>query len=545
MAAPHAATYLTRAPPQEEPRTPLEPTSVNVGRASGNEDFSEMLQEGLQASPPPLKFAHEAAKVDSSKPPLTLDYNNLLRHNFAARQANASVAPLVQNTSIADNHPVETDTPSSQPPTLSPSSDADVYLRRSTSTASLPRRTPSIRTTLYSTAGSISPGSTISSPQLAAMMDITPLPSPLGVGKDPFGLGLHSRSRASSAASRTEVQSDYITAKTTILTSPPKRKQYHGLRPSSADVQNSSPATTRFATTNTPPSHRSVSDYVPEPLSSPKPRNLAVSTCVPPADQAPATAGLQREEYLGEKRGVATTLQKPPSPPESSSSELLSGDDDEDAAVSTKTPRQEFYTAVSIASSHQKRYKSIRLLGQGTFSKVYLAVRQIESGQDDIDWNRESLTLIGAKARSLRAVAVKVIEHGPAGGADEERIEVSLKREVEILKSINHPCLVHLKAIGQQEKRSLLVLNYCPGGDLFDLATEWSQYLSPGLIRRIFSELVSATRYLHAKYIVHRDIKLESSCGHFVTFDPLLIRPRCALLPAPHGVTRCVRLAED
>lgn len=111
---------------------------------------------------------------------------------------------------------------------------------------------------------------------------------------------------------------------------------------------------------------------------------------------------------------------------------------------------------------------------------------------------------------SQKLVAVKIIEYGPAGGADEDRVEVSLKREVEILKSVNHASLVQLKAFGSDERRALLVLDYCPGGDLFDFATSAMKTLSPPLIRRIFAELVAAVRYLHANYIVHRDIKLES-----------------------------------
>lgn len=112
---------------------------------------------------------------------------------------------------------------------------------------------------------------------------------------------------------------------------------------------------------------------------------------------------------------------------------------------------------------------------------------------------------------SQKLVAVKIIEYGPAGGADEERVEVSLKREVEILKSVNHPSLVQLKAFGSDDKRALLVLDYCPGGDLFDFATsDMKCLMTPPLIRRMFAEMVGAVRYLHANFIVHRDIKLES-----------------------------------
>jgi protein-serine/threonine kinase len=116
----------------------------------------------------------------------------------------------------------------------------------------------------------------------------------------------------------------------------------------------------------------------------------------------------------------------------------------------------------------------------------------------------------GLAPTTQKLVAVKIIEYGPAGGADEERLEVSLKREVEILKSVNHPSLVQLKAFGSDEKRALLVLDYCPGGDLFDVAASGVKPMSAAVIRRIFAELVDAVRYLHGNYIVHRDIKLES-----------------------------------
>jgi len=150
----------------------------------------------------------------------------------------------------------------------------------------------------------------------------------------------------------------------------------------------------------------------------------------------------------------------------------------------------------------RRKFRQLRQLGQGTFSKVMLAT------QERIPAN--PTPEIEEHLDPGKLVAIKIVEHGPAGGADEQRIETSLKREVEMLKSLSHPSLVHLKACEYQESRALLVLDYCLGGDLFELASQRSDLLTPMIIQRIFAELVQAVRYLHTNWIVHRDIKLEN-----------------------------------
>jgi len=161
----------------------------------------------------------------------------------------------------------------------------------------------------------------------------------------------------------------------------------------------------------------------------------------------------------------------------------------------------EYFTVRSAHEDYKRKWRSVRTLGQGTFSKVVLATsQQLPSGTSYDEKHLDPRKL----------VAVKIVEHGPAGGADEERIEVSLKREVDILKSVTHPSIVQLKALEYTDERALLVLSYCPGGDLFELASEHRSILQPNMVQRMFAELVGAVRYLHQNYIVHRDIKLES-----------------------------------
>jgi protein-serine/threonine kinase len=210
---------------------------------------------------------------------------------------------------------------------------------------------------------------------------------------------------------------------------------------------------------------------------------------------------LRREQYLASQRGIVPA-QVPaglPTPPASNASNRSVTDEEDHVSEEDENK----YIAVRHGAQMKKKlWRPVRQLGQGTFSKVYLATCERTPAKDPLD--EKSLD-------PRKLVAIKVVEHGPAGGADEERVELSLKREVEMLRLVSHPSLVHLRAFDHNEAQALLVLTYCPGGDLFDVASDHRDILSIDIVQRVFAEMVSAVRYLHEKLIVHRDIKLESS----------------------------------
>lgn len=374
--------------------------------------------------------------------------------------------------------------------------------------------------------GSLSPGSAFSSPALNALVDLTPLPSPLVMSDSPGswtrgGVSFRPRSRGTSGSSRDDSFAMFSRGGT-LSPSPSLKKKGHQKLKTAGEQAVDASMQTQHKSDASRERHRSVSEFRPDAMHNIGLRHVTISNVAPQTAQPDTTfeSQLHREAYLAARRGLVPAGL--PTPPASNRSVTESEEDDvaEDDKIDYITVRQGPHMV-------KKLWRPVRQLGQGTFSKVWLATSEKRSANDPL----EETTLDPRKL-----VAIKVVEHGPAGGADEERVELSLKREVEMLRSVSHPSLVHLRAFDNGDSQALLVLTYCPGGDLFDVASTNRDLLGVDLVQRIFAELVSATRYLHDKLIVHRDIKLESISHRSVCAgQPVLISHQmsCLIFPSP------------
>ncbi|GJC88703.1 serine/threonine-protein kinase PRR1 [Colletotrichum liriopes] len=387
-------------------------------------------------------------------------------------------------------------------------------------------------------ANSLGPASATSScmpsPILSAMSDVTPLPSPLLSGDSPgpwkrLGVRPPSRDQMHNPTPDSVLVSATGESIAAALANASKRKVYAGLVAEGAEGAGGK------GQANGKAEHarnRSISEYIPDPNYVPK-RHITVSGSHTKPANGPDSGHephMRRELNLAESRGLTPAIAQPPTPPPSESSR----DSTDTASSKPKSTISEYFEAYDRRDRKKRRWRAVKTLGQGTFSRVMLATSRMEDDDDSVQ--ADSLTPISQLSQPFRKtlVAVKVCEHGPRGGASEERIEMSLKRELEIMQSISHPSLVHLKAWNIEPSRAILVLSHCPGGDLFDVATSHRQLLRPALLRRMFAELVGAVRYLHERRIVHRDIKLENVLVNLTA--PELGDPATDWRTYPHSV---------
>mmetsp|Transcript_13945 Transcript_13945/g.18187 ORF Transcript_13945/g.18187 Transcript_13945/m.18187 type:complete len:546 (+) Transcript_13945:294-1931(+) len=93
------------------------------------------------------------------------------------------------------------------------------------------------------------------------------------------------------------------------------------------------------------------------------------------------------------------------------------------------------------------------------------------------------------------------------------RLEI-LKREIEILQTLNHPNIIKLVDVFEDEKYIHLVQELCTGGELFDqiIAKAKSEegHYSERDACKIVKKILEAIAYCHEHHVCHRDLKPEN-----------------------------------
>ena len=139
---------------------------------------------------------------------------------------------------------------------------------------------------------------------------------------------------------------------------------------------------------------------------------------------------------------------------------------------------------IDYKSNYIGEYIINQTLGIGTFSKVKLGINK---------YTKEK-------------VAIKLLEKNKiTEKSDLERIF----REMSIVKTLNHPNIVKTHEIFDNEKYYFMIMDYCPGGELFDYIANKIR-LNEEESSFFFYQIINAVEYIHSKGIVHRDLKPEN-----------------------------------
>lgn len=136
------------------------------------------------------------------------------------------------------------------------------------------------------------------------------------------------------------------------------------------------------------------------------------------------------------------------------------------------------------ASNLIGQYLLLQTLGEGEFAKVKLGMH-IETGEE---------------------AAIKLMKRETL---DSPSRLAKVQREIAVLKACSHPNIVKLYNVIENERYIAIVLEYASGGELFDHILA-HRYLKERDACRLFAQLISGVSYMHAKNIVHRDLKLEN-----------------------------------
>jgi len=138
---------------------------------------------------------------------------------------------------------------------------------------------------------------------------------------------------------------------------------------------------------------------------------------------------------------------------------------------------------VSVKEDIESDYELGEMLGSGAFAIVYKA-KNLETGEQ---------------------VAVKKIKKNVVKDSEIK----NLRLEVKILTELNHPGIIRLIDVYEEEEFLFIITELMEGGELLDRLSERKTFCEEDAIQLV-KNILEAIRYLHDLKIAHRDLKPEN-----------------------------------
>ena len=116
------------------------------------------------------------------------------------------------------------------------------------------------------------------------------------------------------------------------------------------------------------------------------------------------------------------------------------------------------------------------------------------------------LIKLGMNKSTGRNVAIKIINKETMSHEDLELV----RTEIEIMKICQHPNIIRLYDIYEDTSSINIVMEYCPGGDLYSYLESRNFVLSEKRACELIHKLCTAVFYIHSYGVAHRDLKPEN-----------------------------------
>ena len=155
-------------------------------------------------------------------------------------------------------------------------------------------------------------------------------------------------------------------------------------------------------------------------------------------------------------------------------------------------------SAAAFHSEVTDKYLISKLLGKGACGEVFLVFLEA-------DYSKQfAMKVVDKKSFTSSVIEPSATESGVLRNSASD-----VMSEVNILKKLRHPCIIHVQEVFDFSDRLYLVLERAMGGELFDRVVK-NDGLAEPIAKLFFYQMLQAIDYLHNQNVTHRDLKPEN-----------------------------------
>ncbi|KAL7715738.1 Protein kinase [Entamoeba marina] len=166
-----------------------------------------------------------------------------------------------------------------------------------------------------------------------------------------------------------------------------------------------------------------------------------------------------------------------------------------------KKPKVSIHVSVAFTKKKEEKKEEVveKFPDRSEFDKKY-------TKHDEIGQGAFSIVYKGTKKENNQSVAIKEVSK-TSQNVDQLKL---LRREIDVMRKLsNHPNVVKLFDVFEDEQMILMVIEYMSGGELYDQIIQRGNFTEADA-SDIMYQILSALNYIHANGIGHRDLKPEN-----------------------------------